>query len=403
MFGSKIDKFNTLFKEEIINNRKVDKNMEYYKIMTEDIPSILREKIPNEIYKIYGSVGQGNLSQVPWFGVFNRQVTDSATYGVYIVYLFSIERDKIYLTLNQGFTNFKDLFKRNKYTYIRKTADYLSSEMKLQGFDKGIINLGNDLSNLAKGYEYGTIVFKEYDINMMPDDNILFNDLNDLLIEYDELVSSFGMKGYDSIIKIINGVDESITVDRAIKEIKEELDGSYVMPVDVVLKPKKVSKGNLKVQKYLRIKNSVLRQKLDYVRIAKDNARIGLQGEKLALQIEKERLEGLGIANIDKKLFWRANESDSYGYDIESVDIINGKETKLFIEVKTTSDRIDSPFYISKKEKEFSEEEGEKYRIFRIYDVDSTVPKYYFANGKIEDNFILDPITFLATYKYELE
>jgi len=42
------------------------------------------------------------------------------------------------------------------------------------------------------------------------------------------------------------------------------------------------------------------------------------------------------------------------------------------------------------------------YRLSRIYDVLSMQPKYYIANGKIEDNFILEPGIFRANYKWKV-
>jgi hypothetical protein len=43
--------------------------------------------------------------------------------------------------------------------------------------------------------------------------------------------------------------------------------------------------------------------------------------------------------------------SDTYGFDLESYDLDdNGKIQKIFIEVKTTSSKIDTEFYVSKNE-----------------------------------------------------
>ncbi len=212
-----------------------------------------------------------------------------------------------------------------------------------------------------------------------------------------------GQKSYEDIIKIVNNIDDAIAFNKAIDKIKYELNETFVTLVDVEPTPKEVKKGIAKSKKYNRIRSSIQRQKLDYIRIARDNARIGLQGEKLALQIERNRLERLGIINIEKKLRWLSNETDSIGYDIASVDIIDGKEVKICIEVKSTSDRVDSPFYVSKNQVEVSNIEKDRYRVLRIFDVDSTQPKYYYAKGPIQDSFILDPVTFLATYKYEVE
>jgi hypothetical protein len=403
MLREQIHDFYYNFIEETKSYKKVDRTTKYYKIINHDIPKTLNHFLSDNMYKVYGSAGQGNLSQVPWFGIFHRRLTESAKYGVYIVYLYSIEYKKIFLTLNQGFTHFSDMFKRKKFEYARKTADYFAEEISLENFKVGPIKLGDGLSQLAKGYESGTIVYKEYDIDNLPTEEVLFYDLNKLLIEYKEIVDMLGQKSYEDIIKIVNNIDDAIAFDKAIDKIKYELNETFVTLVDVEPTPKEVKKGIAKSKKYNRIRSSIQRQKLDYIRIARDNARIGLQGEKLALQIERNRLERLGIINIEKKLRWLSNETDSIGYDIASVDIIDGKEVKICIEVKSTSDRVDSPFYVSKNQVEVSNIEKDRYRVLRIFDVDSTQPKYYYAKGPIQDSFILDPVTFLATYKYEVE
>ena len=88
-------------------------------------------------------------------------------------------------------------------------------------------------------------------------------------------------------------------------------------------------------------------------------------GERLALRIERDRLLELGF-DPDKYVYRVSIESDSYGYDIESVDFINGKLAKIFIEVKSTKDASDSTFFVSKNEVEVSKRKKEFYRVFRI-------------------------------------
>ena len=45
---------------------------------------------------------------------------------------------------------------------------------------------------------------------------------------------------------------------------------------------------------------------------------------------------------------------------------------------------------------------GNNYWLYRVYNCNlvEKEPKFYRVNGKLEDNFILDPITFMARYKY---
>lgn len=88
--------------------------------------------------------------------------------------------------------------------------------------------------------------------------------------------------------------------------------------------------------------------------------------------------------------------------DIESVDYKGNELVKIYIEVKSTKDVKDTSFFVSKNEVEVSKTKKDQYRIFRIFDLTSIAPKYYIADGEIEDNFYLDPITYSATYKYDI-
>src|SRR5262245_63945080 len=51
---------------------------------------------------VVGSAGAGNWAEVPWLSVFDPAVTDSATRGYYIVYLFHSSAPLVHLSLNQG-------------------------------------------------------------------------------------------------------------------------------------------------------------------------------------------------------------------------------------------------------------------------------------------------------------
>ena len=53
-----------------------------------------------------------------------------------------------------------------------KLPNIFSNEMKLNGYSKDIPKLAQNATTLAKGYEYGTIVYKAYDIDNMPDEKI---------------------------------------------------------------------------------------------------------------------------------------------------------------------------------------------------------------------------------------
>ena len=65
-------------------------------------------------FKVYGRWRTGNTAQVPWVGVFDRDITDSAQRGYYIAYLFNAKMQGVYLSLNQGWTDFQKQYKTKK-------------------------------------------------------------------------------------------------------------------------------------------------------------------------------------------------------------------------------------------------------------------------------------------------
>ena len=49
----------------------------------------------------------GNWAQLPWIAIFNPKITKSAQSGYYIVYLFREDMKGVYISLNQGVTEYK--------------------------------------------------------------------------------------------------------------------------------------------------------------------------------------------------------------------------------------------------------------------------------------------------------
>ncbi|SDM29039.1 MrcB family domain-containing protein [Halarsenatibacter silvermanii] len=56
-------------------------------------------------FKVKGSIGMGNWAKVPWLAIMDKGITTTTQEGVYVVYLFSQDMERVYLTLNQGVTN----------------------------------------------------------------------------------------------------------------------------------------------------------------------------------------------------------------------------------------------------------------------------------------------------------
>lgn len=94
--------------------------------------------------------------------------------------------------------------------------------------------------------------------------------------------------------------------------------------------------------------------------------RIGDLGEDWVFNQEIKKLKENRLIKLSKKVRFTSNdEGDGTGYDIESYDL---KGNKIYIEVKTTKNRFNTTFFITRNELERSRKEKENYYIYRVYD-----------------------------------
>lgn len=160
-----------------------------------------RNDIPNAIYNtgivkssthlITGSVGQGNWATVPWVCIFDRNITTSATKGVYIVYLLSKDGQTLYLTFNQGCTDIRKVnSKKETITIMREKAAEIISSIDSRGFRSDEdVNLGDGLTELAELYQRGIIFYKAYRKGAVPAEDELQSDLRKMMDIYSDYVS----------------------------------------------------------------------------------------------------------------------------------------------------------------------------------------------------------------------
>ena len=142
-------------------------------------------------------------------------------------------------------------------------------------------------------------------------------------------------------------------------------------------KTKKVFQG--------KIINHLIRQK--------KNKRIGDLGELFVLQEENKKLKSL------KKMAEHVaiTQGDGLGYDIESFD---EKGRKMFIEVKTTTQRFSTPFFVTRTELERSKKEGDNYFLYRVYnfDLEKSIGEIHVIQGSMED-YCLEPENYQVRLK----
>src|SRR5690606_14582516 len=87
-------------------------DFEVVRALTLDIPKEIARQTGSAL-KIVGSAGRGNFAEIPHICGFDLGITKSAQEGYYIVYLFSADSKRVYLSLNQGWTSFLRRFHAN--------------------------------------------------------------------------------------------------------------------------------------------------------------------------------------------------------------------------------------------------------------------------------------------------
>lgn len=149
-----------------------------------------------EFYHVVGSVGQGQWAEIPWLSVYMRNITISATNGYYIVYLFNTDGSGVYVSLNQGWTYFKDKYGTKKgIDMIKKTATIMREKLHMIPDDMQLLTI--DLKGrgpLAKGYEAGHICGVYYETSDFPSSVKVVDDLQRLINVYLEIYKIKGIR-----------------------------------------------------------------------------------------------------------------------------------------------------------------------------------------------------------------
>lgn len=113
-----------------------------------------------------------------------------------------------------------------------------------------------------------------------------------------------------------------------------------------------------------------LMRKFDPVERDYRNRTLGKAGEQFVLMVERQRLTTAGRLDLAEQIRWVADvDGDGAGYDIRSFEL-TGRE--LLIEVKTTTGGISTPFFLTRTEREVSEEQPDIWRLYRVHEFNRT-------------------------------
>jgi 5-methylcytosine-specific restriction protein A len=186
--------------------QKASKAVPAWSKLVQEIPLSFQSllKLP-ENYKIVGSIGKGNITDVPWLCVLDTDVTLSPQSGYYIVVLFKVDMSGFYISLNQGWTQYEKAYGTSKgKSEIQQNAQISQSSLRtISGFELARLSLGANRS-LAKGYESGNIASQYFNLDESLSESDIYQCIFRLLSAYSELKGIVG----DNILNIKSLISE---------------------------------------------------------------------------------------------------------------------------------------------------------------------------------------------------
>lgn len=139
-----------------------------------------------------------------------------------------------------------------------------------------------------------------------------------------------------------------------------------------------------------------LPRKVDFASRDESNRQLGREGERWVIAFEQMRLIEVGLADLFHLLDWVSDRlGDGAGYDILSYD---SPGQLRYIEVKTTNGAHASPFVISRNELDFSQEVGDAFFLYRLFQFRQS-PAFYILRGDVSKQLNLEPIDYRASFK----
>ncbi|PFI43010.1 MrcB family domain-containing protein [Bacillus nitratireducens] len=321
---------------------------------------------------IYGRIGTGNESLVPWVGIMNKNLTITVTESIYLVYLFAQDGKKVYVSLNQGVTYLNKLRKGFNNSSIKKMeffeacAKVLMDEITdTHDLITGTLSLVNDQNKNSDGrsYQHANILAIEYNVNQLPSDDRIISDLALLLEKYEEIQRK--VSDYQSFIKEYSfkalKYVENAKSQKKIKTNKwkktEVSNMTLVDPKNTFQDEVNHRKANPRVTS-----DNNLKEKL------KEQQDIGDLAEIEVLEYFKHHVsQNFGEEKAQNVKLASKEEGHGLGYDIKAFDLETGEE--IYIEVKgTKSIKTSQDFFMSINE--LRSLVGKKnFRIVRVFGV----------------------------------
>jgi 5-methylcytosine-specific restriction enzyme B len=154
----------------------------------------LKEKLKKTLddlsFKVKSGGKQGRVAQVPWVSFYHPSFSNGSQQGYYLVYLFSMDGERLYLSLNQGATIGKDQDSPPKHVLpmrVDAAKEVIVQKNLLSDSTQYLseIDLLNKAKNISptdntKNYQNAHVFGLEYSKDNLPDEQKILSDLEQL-------------------------------------------------------------------------------------------------------------------------------------------------------------------------------------------------------------------------------
>lgn len=157
---------------------------------------------------------------------------------------------------------------------------------------------------------------------------------------------------------IFDAIDRYLTHHPASLEIPIVFQSTNALPATFVPAPTRAERDQPpRLQRLVR--------KFDPVQRDHKNRALGRAGEAFVFEMERQRLTSLAGTALAQKVRWVADEDgDGAGYDIYSY---NADGSDRLIEVKTTNGAAQTPFFLTRNERDLATERPDNWLIYRVH------------------------------------
>jgi hypothetical protein len=178
-------------------NPPMEKRESLLKGLSDELTVFLQEvNLDSHILKVEHGGRISNYSPLAWVRIYDPQHAPNATSGFYVVLLFSADGSSVYLSLNQGTSEFRSNAMRpindenvllNRAAAARTALDDWATQVALLGPEQMDLKgdtapVGSESKRRIRNYELGNVFAYEYPITSLPSDNKLQEDLEELLV-----------------------------------------------------------------------------------------------------------------------------------------------------------------------------------------------------------------------------